>query len=132
MGKLAERLADVQRSGVYRVETTVALEEAVALNRFSLSRIALEGIPGSALDNIATDAVSASADGQVLLFSGFDAQMRSVPDAVNQLIARLQALATRHRGNGEHFFAVFLDPMAILPLAKLYNWHRSSTTTNIS
>lgn len=28
MGKLAERLADPKRSGVYRVETTEALEEA--------------------------------------------------------------------------------------------------------
>ncbi|MBE0613393.1 MAG: hypothetical protein IH604_06990 [Burkholderiales bacterium] len=132
MGKLAERLIDAQRSGVYRVESTVALEEAVALNRFSLSRIALQGIPGSALNNIATEAAHAGADGLVLLFSGFDAHMRSVPDAVDQLIVRLQALATRHRETGEHFFAVFLDPKATLPLPQLYNWHRSTAATKVS
>ena len=132
MGKLAERLIDAQRSGVYRVESTVALEEAVALNHFSLNRIALDGIPGSALNDIAADAACAGAEGQVLLFSGFDAQMRSAREAVDQLIARLQALATRHRENGEHFFAVFLDPKAILPLAQLYNWHRSTAATKAS
>jgi len=126
MGKLAERLIDAQRSGVYRVESTEALVEAVALNRFTLNRIALDTIPGSALKDVASDAAAAGVDGQVLLFSGFDAHGRDMPDALNALIARLETRATRDREGGRHFFAVFLDPKAILPLAQLYNWRRST------
>ena len=129
MGKLAERLIDAQRSGVYRIESTVALEEAVALNRFALTHIALEGVPGSALKDVASDVAAASVAGQVLLFSSFDVLVRGEPDALNQLIARLGVLATQHRESGRHFFAVFLDPKANLPLAQLYNWHRSTAAT---
>jgi hypothetical protein len=53
MGKLAERLADPARAGVYRVETTEALEEAAALNRYRLERIALDGAAQPLLDRLA-------------------------------------------------------------------------------
>ena len=44
MGKLAERLADPQRSGVYRVETTEAVEEAAALRKLGLPDATVRGI----------------------------------------------------------------------------------------
>ena len=127
MGKLAERLADGQRSGVYRLESTEALEEAVALNGFALARIALEGMPGSALSGIAADAVSGLSDGHVLLFSGGEALLRADPGAFDHLLAQLHAAASRRREGSLRFFAAFLDPSAILPLAPLYHWHRSSS-----
>jgi hypothetical protein len=128
MGKLAERLSDAGRSGVYRVELTEALEEAVALNGFALTRIVLEGIPGAALCGIAADAASRRTDGDVLLFSGFEALVRREPEALQPLFDQLGAAAAERREGGLRFFAVFLDPLAILPLAQLYNWHRSAAT----
>lgn len=44
MGKLAEWLADLQRSGVYRVETTEAIEEAAALRKLGLPEVTTRGI----------------------------------------------------------------------------------------
>jgi hypothetical protein len=99
MGKLAARLADASRSGVYRVESTAALEEAAALNGFLL----LKG-----------PAVAQPEDGRVLLLTAFDAG----------LLARLEVTAAECRGRGWRFFAVFLDPEGTLPLAPLYNWKR--------
>ncbi|MBE0625559.1 MAG: hypothetical protein IH606_12175 [Burkholderiales bacterium] len=126
MGKLAERLADAQRSGVYRLESTQALEEAAALNGFALARIALEGMPRSALCGIAADVLSRRSDGQVLLFSGGEALSRAAPDALDRLIAQIHAAATAHREVGLRFFAAFLDPAAALSLAPLYHWQRSA------
>lgn len=127
MGKLAERLADAQRSGVYRVESTQALEEAVALNGFALARIGLEGIAGSALGGIAADVLSGRSDGQVLLFRGFETLARAAPGDLDRLLAQLHAAASVHRDGGRHFFAAFLDPSAILSLAPLYHWTRSAS-----
>jgi len=127
MGKLAERLADAQRSGVYRVESTAALDEAVELNGFTLARISLEGISGDALGDIAADALSERGDGQVLLFSGVDAMMLAEPGARDRFMAQLHAAATVRRESGLRFFAVFLDPAANLSVAPLYHWERSSS-----
>jgi len=91
MGKLAERLSDGQRSGVYRVEVLEALEEAVALNGFTLTRIALDGMPGSGLCGVAADALSGRADGQVLLFSGFEALVRTESGALDRLFDHIRA-----------------------------------------
>jgi hypothetical protein len=111
MGKLAERLADPKRSGVYRVETTEALEEAVALNGFTLVRVGDSPLaPGRPL--------APRGDGHVLLFSGFG---RSAWNATQHALA---ALAAERRAAGQRFFAIFLDPEAALPLAPLYNWLR--------
>ena len=99
MGKLAARLADASRSGVYRVASTEALEEAAALNGFVLLRGPELAQPG---------------DGRVLLLTVLDAA----------LLARLEATAAECRGRGWRFFAVFLDPAGTLPLAPLYNWQR--------
>lgn len=108
MGKLAERLADAARSGVYRVETTEALEEAAGLNGFSLARVSLAGIP-----------VGAASDGEVLLI---DAQ--AVNGALHAVLMGLEARAAAARAAQARFFAVFLDPRGKLPLAPLYNWKR--------
>jgi len=126
MGKLAERLSDGRRSGVSRVESTEALEEAVMLNGFSLTRIALDGIPDGTLSGIPADAASARADGRVLLFSGFETLVRADSGALDDLLARLRTVAAEQQEAGLRFFAVFLDPQAILPLAQLYNWHLST------
>lgn len=125
MGKLAERLSDPRRSGVYRVESTDALEEAVALNGFCLNRIDLEGISADALCGIAAKAVASRADGNVLLLTGFEALARGTPLAFERLIAELQTAAASRREGGMRLFAAFMDPSARLSLAPLYNWHRS-------
>jgi len=114
MGKLAERLADAGRSGVYRVESTEALEEAVGLNGFALARISFAD--GGALPQLA------ARDGSVLLFTGFEA--RAVNGALKPLLSDLEAKAKARREEGGRFFAVFLDPTGALPLAPLYNWKR--------
>ena len=125
MGKLAERLSDARRSGVSRVEATDALEEAVMLNGFSLTRIALDEIPNGALSGLPAEAASLT-DGRVFLFSGFEALVRADAGALDELLARLRTIAAEHQEAGLRFFAVFLDPQAILPLAQLYNWQLST------
>jgi hypothetical protein len=126
VGKLAERLGDAQRSGVYRIEVTEALEEAVTLNGFALERIALEEMPGGALASLAASAAGRGADGRVLLFTGFEPPLRAVPDVLEALLASLAATAAASRARRERFFAVFLDPGALLALAPLYRWRRSA------
>lgn len=119
MGKLAERLADPKRTGVYRVETTEALEEAARLNAFALARIS--GRPrGSQWEAWLTP----RDDGRVLLFRDCAALPRLDPQAWAALLGMLTAAAVEHRAAGLRFFAVFLDPEAALPLAPLYNWQR--------
>ena len=121
MGKLAERLSDAKRSGVYRVETTEALAEAVALNAFSVVRLAGPQLP------VAWEAcLTPRDDGRVLLFTGCGLLARHDPHEWASLADRLTAAAVEHRAAGFRFFAVFLDPEAALPLAPLYNWQRKS------
>lgn len=125
MGKLAERLSDPRRSGVYRLIATEALEEAVSLNRFTLTRFALAAVPGAALPGVAADAVSRNADGQVLLFSGFEPLARAAPAAFDGFVAALRAAARGRREQGLRFFAAFLDPSETLSLEQLYHWQRA-------
>lgn len=125
MGKLAERLSDPRRSGVYRVESTHAVAEAASLNGFSLSRIALRGVAGDALGRLAAEALGARHDGCVLVFSDFESLARSAPGAWQAFVAQLAAAATARREAGVRLFAAFLDPSAMLALAPLYNWQRS-------
>lgn len=143
MGKLAERLADAQRSGVYRVETTDALEEAAMLNGFPLVRVALDaattddlcalcarvltpGLDGSwrGLASALADSGWKPAPGHVLLFSGFEVLRRAAPHALEPLLEALRAAAAGRGARGQPFFATFLDRAATLPLGPLYNWHR--------
>lgn len=145
MGKLAERLADAQRSGVYRVETTDAIEEAAVLNGYALTRIALDGVPEDAVCSACTRALAlrvngswdglarsladpgwSSGSGHVLLFTGFEGLIRSSPGALHPLLSALNTAAGSRRADSRRFFAAFLDPARLLSLAPLYNWHRRS------
>lgn len=106
MGKLAERLADYRRSGVYRIESTEAIEEAAALNGFVLERVSADA------GSVALE----PADGRVLVLQA----RRGLDD----VLARLEAAGERARARRLRFFAVFVDPAGLLPLAPLYNWTR--------
>lgn len=113
MGKLAQRLADYRRSGTYRIEATDAIEEAAALNGFALERVALGDAAAVAR------AVAEPRDGRVLLFSGCEAHRE-----LDSLLARLDAAGERSRERRLRFFAAFLDPSGLLPLAPLYRAKR--------
>lgn len=149
MGKLAERLADERRSGVYRVEVTDALEEAAAIDGFPIVHVRLDGVGGAGLQdacartlirrtggNWATlaetlaDPQWSPAQGHVLLVSGFEALVRREPDALAPLLAALSAVAARRRAKGLRFFAAFLDPTRTLSLDPLYDRRRHSLTAN--
>jgi hypothetical protein len=101
MGKLAERLADPSRSGVYRIRTTEAIEEAAGLNGYRLLRLDGKSIP--------------SALPEVVLFEKADAA----------LLAALKKRAADARKRGECFFAALVDPEGKAALAPLYNDKKS-------
>jgi hypothetical protein len=86
MGKLAERLADASRSGVYRVEETAAIEEAAAANGYRLLRLAGTALPPELPP--------------IVLFERADAA----------LLRALKGRAEDAKRRGECFFAAFLDP----------------------
>lgn len=121
MGKLAERLGDPARAGVYRVETTEAVEEAAALNRYSLERVALNGAAQPLLDGLAREGRS----GRVLLVSGFEALFRERPEEGERLLAELQGRTPGWRERKDRVFVAFVDPgRSLASLAPLYNWER--------
>ena len=102
MGKLAQRLSDPMRSGVYRVETTEAVEEAAALNGYRMLSL--------------TDGALPETLPQVVL-------LRGRPGV--GVLAKLEARAKLARERGECFFAVCVDPENAAPsLAPLYRWKR--------
>ena len=146
MGKLAERLADFRRSGVARVESTTALEEAAGLCGHSLSRVDLGDADAASLFARCRDALGAGhaadwptlraalaeptrSSTPVLLFSRFEAAIGESAGALDPLFAVLEDLARAARGREAHFFAVFFDPHQKLSLAPLYHWHRESSST---
>ncbi|HEX6320620.1 MAG TPA: hypothetical protein VFZ84_17315 [Burkholderiales bacterium] len=100
MGKLAERLADPSRSGVYRIRTTEVIEEAAALNGYSL--LWVDGALPKQLPH-------------VVLFEKTDAA----------LLKALKDHATDARKRGECFFAALVDPEEKAALAPLYNERKS-------
>lgn len=127
MGKLAERLADETRTGVYRVEVTEALEEAAGIAGLPVVRISLRAAPE---DRPLTEcARAAGAPGRILLIEDFDGLARGDAHALRPLIAALESAANRHRSRGERFFAVFLDPSRVLALGPLYDRRRHSSAS---
>lgn len=116
MGKLAERLSDARRSGVYRVETTEALEEAAGLNGFALERFVPGDLSGAAAP------IGSRRGGCVLLFTGFEPLAHN--GALKGVLGELEARAQGCREEGARYFAVFLDPSGVLALPPLYNWQR--------
>ncbi|TXL65287.1 hypothetical protein [Zeimonas arvi] len=125
MGKLAERLADKSRAGVYRVEVTEALEEAAGIVGLPIVRLSLRGTTADRLPGECGQA--ADAPGQILLIDDFDDLARRDADALRPLIAALASAADRHRSRGDNFFAVFLDPGRLLAIGPLYDRRRHSS-----
>lgn len=145
MGKLAERLADERRSGVYRVEVTEALEEAAGIVGLEIVRFPLRGLAAGRVlascaravsapeveswDELAAvlaDRACAPAPGRILLFVGFEDLVRRESSALAPLIAALQSAAAQHRLEGRRFFAVFLDRTRTMALDPLYDRRRHS------
>lgn len=148
MGKLAERLGDERRTGVYRVAVTEALEEAAAIVGLPIVRIALRGASGDRLlaacagpvtsipvqrwddfSAVIADAAWSPPPGRVLLVECFDELLRLDLRALEPLIVALQSAAARHRAHGRRFFAVFLDPDRRVELEPLYDRRRQSAVT---
>ena len=123
MGKLAERLGDPARAGVYRVETTAAVEEAAALNGYALLRFGLDAEAGlQAFERFAAEGATGD---RVALVSGFERRFLAESDRRDATLAALDLAAANWRARGARVFAVFLDPMHTLPaLAPLYNWDK--------
>ena len=146
MGKLAERLSDHTRSGVYRIETCEAIEEAAALNSFSLVRVTLDRV---ATETALVDIVARSAafparfgrdreafasglmdlswtpaPGHVFLVSGFRGLQRAAPEYFAGFIEVLKDAAANWRGRGKSFFVAFVDPGGHTSLAPLYHWRK--------
>ena len=121
MGKLAERLGDPARAGIYRIETAEALEEAAALNGYALRRLDCQSGVGA----LARLAAEPSLDGCVALVGGFGAHFREHAALRATLLAALNLAAERWRARGARVFVAFLDPDREMPgLPPLYNWHK--------
>ena len=119
MGKLAERLSDPARCGVYRVESHEALEEAAALNRYPVRRMALNG-------GIAAPIEAATGHGSgVLILTGFELVFRERPWEGHALVVGLEAAVQLRRSAGARYFVVFFDPAGAAPLPPLYNWNKN-------
>lgn len=120
MGKLAERLSDPARCGVYRVESHGPLEEAAALNRYPLRRLSVSA-------GIAAPIVAATGeDSGVLLLAGFEAIFRERPWEGKALIAGLETAVRLRLSAGARYFVVFFDPAEAVPdLPPLYNWKKN-------
>jgi hypothetical protein len=109
MGKLAERLSDPVRAGVYRIVTTEAVVEAAALNGYAL--VFVDG----------TESLESAATGRNRVIV-----VRGVESLEDERIARLNAAAAAWREHGARVFVAFLDPAGRLAsLPPLYNWSAS-------
>jgi hypothetical protein len=124
MGKLAERLSDPARAGIYRVETTEALEEAAALNGYRLLRLRVDA--ESDLDGaLMRLAAEPALDGCVALVSGFEPHFRDRAAQRAALLAGLSLAAEGWRARGARVFVAFLDPdRELTGVAPLYNWQK--------
>jgi hypothetical protein len=126
MGKLAERMGDPARAGVYRVETIEAVEEAAALNTYVLLRLRLDADGGlQALERLQAEDTPG---GRVALVSSFERRFAADPSQREALLAAFDAAAAAWRARGARIFVVFHDPRRELPaLGPLYNWHKART-----
>ena len=134
MGKLALRLRDASRSGVYRVArpdevVDAAREAGVRLHevRFAAKPTLLKNLAKAlafpdwfgenwdALEDCLTDLSWSDAPGHVLLFD--DAR---AGDDFGVLVDVLESAAQYWAGRKKPFFAVFLDAKAALPLPELF------------
>jgi hypothetical protein len=131
MSKLRARLRDASRSGVYRVQRTEAIDDAVRGTRLNVGRVDLAGADtkGPMLERIAKalafpdwfggnwDALEdclidlswQEAEGHVLVFSGLRPS-----DDLGVLIDVLASSAEFWAARGRPFFAVLVDPQRAL------------------
>jgi hypothetical protein len=134
MGKLLERLQDPARSGVYRTAGREEVEDALRAGAVSLVSIDLHqpvfdafsralGFPDwfgrnwDALEDCLCDLSWRHAAGYVLLIDGHEALAQ---DQRGILLDVLAAAAEYWTGEGKPFFAVFIDPAAVLDLRPLF------------
>ncbi|HWA39028.1 MAG TPA: barstar family protein [Burkholderiales bacterium] len=135
MSKLAERLGDAARSGVYRVTATDAVEDAARRARLTVSPVTLAGGKAAwleafaralafpdwfggnwdALEDCLTDL--APGEGHLLLLRGAPAAPR---DELGVLLDILDSTAGYWKSRGKPFFAVLVDPGRELELGDLY------------
>ncbi len=134
MGKLALRLSDASRSGVYRVARPDETLEAARETGLRLETISfaakpdlLKGIAAAlsfpnwfgenwdALEDCLTDLSWSDATGHLLLFENGRAG-----DDFGVLVDVLETAAQYWAARAKPFFAVFVDPNAALPLPELF------------
>jgi hypothetical protein len=138
MSKLADRLKDPSRSGVYRASRLDAVEDAVRSTRLHYARAELRGradkaavldalaaalaFPSwfggnwDALEDCLTDLSWREADGYVIGLAGIGAQ----GDDLGILVDILSSAAAFWGEQGKPFFAVFEDPQRAQRLMDLY------------
>lgn len=139
MGKLAQRLGDAARSGVYRTRQTIEIEDAVRGTRLDLARVDLGGAQDKdtllerlalalgfpawfggnwdALEDCLGDLGWRAGEGHVLLFAGY----QDLPgDDLGVLLDVLAASAAYWAERGRPFFAVFVDAGHVLALPELF------------
>lgn len=139
MGKLAQRLTDPARSGVYRTRQGTEVEDAVRGTRLDLAHAELGGADGKeallerlalalgfpawfggnwdALEDCLGDLGWRGGDGHVILFTGYE----DLPaDDLGVLLDVLAASAAYWAERGKPFFAVFVDAPHALALPELF------------
>jgi len=119
MGHLALRYLDASRSGVYRVADAAVPRKAAGEAGAILTGIELgNGAGGSAvLEGVLADA---GVDPRVVIIDGADALAQARGGDYAALVAELEAAAAARRERGAPFYAVLVDPRAILELPPLY------------
>jgi Barstar (barnase inhibitor) len=139
MSKLAQRLTDAKRSGVYRTRQSTEIEDAVRGTRIDLAHADLHGADSKeallerlalalgfpswfggnwdALEDCLGDLGWRTGDGHVVVFSGH----QDLPaDDLGVLLDVLASSAAYWAERGRPFFAVFLDPAHALGLPELF------------
>jgi len=137
VSKLLLRLQDASRSGVYRTRRADPILDVARGSELDIVAISLHdgrdkdailraiaealGFPSwfggnwDALEDCLADLSWRRGKGHVLLFEGFAAG-----DELGILIDILAGSAEFWAGRGTPFFAVFVDPEGVLPLAELF------------
>ncbi len=135
MGKLLERLRDASRSGVYRVARRDALDDALRGSGIDVAEVDLAG--GNALEALARglsfpawfgnnwDALEdclgdlswRAGDAHLLVLAHAE---RLAKDDLGVLLDVLRVSAEYWAGRAKPFFAVVIDPQALMPLPALH------------
>lgn len=137
MAKLIQRLQDPAKSGVYRTSSIDPIADAVRGSKLGFARVSFSnegtvlgkiarqldfpdwfGQNWDALEDCFTDLSWRQAKGHVFAFEDF----QSLSDHhMNTLVDTLQSAAEFWAGQGEPFFAVFIDAERKIALPDLFN-----------